>query len=148
MQSWNKCCLIFEPECLVISTHRWFSLLLCPALLGSGAPSHNSACYVHWPFNFWINKLEIKSLKFHAAKKAAVTRPGEYVNKAIWGPRWFPSVQGSWICPPVRNSRQVGNDDDDVPWIHLDSLIQEKKQHLVRWAGQIYNAMHSNTQIP
>lgn len=82
------------------------------------------------PFNIWINKLEIKSLKFHAAKKAAVTRPGEYVNKAIWGPRWFLSVQGSWIYPPVLNPRQVSNDGDDVPWIHLDSLIQKKKATL------------------
>lgn len=67
-------------------------------------------------------------------KKPAVTRPGEYVNKAISGPRWWLSVQGSWICPPVLNPQRVDNgdcdDDGSDHWTHLDSLMREKKAPL------------------
>lgn len=67
-------------------------------------------------------------------KKPAVTRPGEYVNKAILRPRWSLSVQGSWICPLVLNPRQVDNDDcdddDSDHWPHLDSLMRENKPPL------------------
>lgn len=89
------------------------------------------ACCVHWFSQFWINTLVIKSWKFYAAKKAAVTRPGAHVNKATPRSRWLPAAWGSWICPPVLNPPQVDNDGDDDGVYdrqpHLDSLVREQK---------------------
>lgn len=84
-------------------------------------------------YGFRLQKKKKKNL-------AAVTRPREYSDKAISKPRWFLSVQGSWICPPVVPPRQVDSDDEEDGvsdhWSHLDSLKRKKiiNQHSIRRA--------------
>lgn len=84
------------------------------------------------PLHFWINKAWNQVLTVPCCRKAAVTRPGAYVNKAVSGPRWPPSVQSPRICPPFPNPRQVDDDDNDDDVCdhpsHLDSLRRQREK--------------------